>query len=143
MNRDSIRLLRECNAGIKMGASAIAKVMPHVHDPEMKAALGTCRETHNELGSRAHKLLKEAREDTKSVHPIAQMMSDAKVTMTVLMGGGDKKIADVMTDGCDMGIKSLNRYLNQYKNADKKSRALAEELIASEEYLEMSMRSHL
>ena len=71
------------------------------------------------------------------------MMSDAKVAMAVMMGGGDKKIADVMTDGCDMGIKSLNRYLNQYKNADKRSRNLAEELIASEEYLELSMRSHL
>ena len=64
--------LRECNAGIKMGASAIAKVMPHVKNPELKSALGTCRETHNELGSRAHKLLKKAHEDTKSTHPIAE-----------------------------------------------------------------------
>ena len=109
MNRDSIRLLRECNAGIKMGASAIAKVMPHVKDPELKSALGTCRETHNELGSRAHKLLKEAREDTKSTHPIAQMMSDAKVTMAVMMGGGDKKI------DLPIKIRAITVGMNRYK----------------------------
>ena len=126
-----------------MGASAIAKVMPHVKDHELKSKLSTCRDTHNALGNQTKRLLTEAREDTKSAHPIAQMMSDVKVSVSMMMGGGDKRIASVMTDGCDMGIKSLNRYLNQYKNADKRSRGIAEELIASEEYLELTMRSYL
>ena len=69
-------------------------------------------------------------------------MSDMKVRMKV-MEGGDDKIADVMTDGCDMGIKSLHRYLNQYKNADKEAKNIAERLIASEEYLEAKMRPFL
>ena len=143
MNRDSIKLLRECNAGIKMGTSAMAKVIPHVKDAGLKSGLSACRDTHNDLGIRTKRLLKEAHEDTKSVHPIAQLMSEIKVSASVMMGGADKRIAHVMTDGCDMGIKSLTSYLNQYKNADRKSRAIAEELIASEEMLEVTMRSYL
>ena len=48
-----------------------------------------------------------------------------------------------MTDGCDMGIKFLNKYLNQYKAADKEAKDIAKRLIASEEYLEASMRRFL
>lgn len=33
-----------------------------------------------------------------------------------------------MTDGCNMGIKSLSGYINEYKNADAKSMAIAEKL---------------
>ena len=32
----------------------------------------------------------------------------------MLQGNKDEQIADVMTDGCDMGIKSIARYLNKY-----------------------------
>ena len=48
-----------------------------------------------------------------------------------------------MTDGCDMGIKSISKYLNRYKYADNDARTLAKRLIASEEYLEARMREFL
>ena len=34
----------------------------------------------------------------------------------------DKTVANLITDGCNMGIKSLNKYLNQYKMADEISK---------------------
>ena len=34
-------------------------------------------------------------------------------------------VADLMTDGCNMGVKSLSRYLNQYKAADEQSKNIA------------------
>jgi hypothetical protein len=142
MNNDTVKLLRECNAGIKMGENAIKKVLPHTASEELKHTLNVCKNTHAELGDKTHSLLLSLDADTKPPHPVARFMSDMKVRMKV-MEGGDDKIADVMTDGCDMGIKSLHRYLNQYKNADKEAKNIAERLIASEEYLEAKMRSFL
>ena len=142
MNNDTVKLRRECNAGIKMGESAIKKVLPHTESKELKRTLEVCKNTHAELGDKTHGLLLSMNADTKPPHPIARFMSDMKVRMKV-MEGGDDKIADVMTDGCDMGIKSLHRYLNQYKDADKEAKNIAERLIASEEYLEAKMRSFL
>ena len=55
----------------------------------------------------------------------------------------DSKIADLMTDGCDMGIKSISKYLNKYKNASDDAKNIAKRLIASEEYLENKLRAHL
>ena len=142
MNSETAKLLRECNAGIKMGENAIKKVLPKVKSKELKDSLTVTKNTHAELGDKTHGLLLSMNEDTKPPHPVARFMSDMKVTMK-LMEGGDDKIADVMTDGCDMGIKSLNRYLNQYGNADKEAKDIAKRLIASEEYLEASMRKFL
>ena len=142
MNSDTVKLLKECNAGIKMGESAINKVLPHTHSDELKRSLQVTKNTHAELGDKTHSMLLSLGEDTKPPHPVARFMSDMKIRMKV-MEGGDDKIADVMTDGCDMGIKSLHKYLNKYKDADKEARNIADRLIASEEFLEARMRSFL
>ena len=141
--RDTVMLLRECNAGIKMGEDAIKALLPLTRDAEMKRALEVCKDTHAALGDETHKMLLRFGADTKDAHPMARMMSNAKIKMRMMMRGSDREIAALMTDGCDMGIKSLNKYLNEYKGAVKDARSLVSRLIASEEYLEESMRSHL
>ena len=55
----------------------------------------------------------------------------------------DQTIADLMTDGCNMGVKSLNRYLNQYKAADEVSQDIAKRLINLEEQLAKDIRKFL
>ena len=143
MNKDTENLLKECNAGIKMGENAIKKVLPRVKNKELKRALEVCQNTHANLGDRTHELLKRGGADTKPPHAVASVMSDMKINMKMMVNPSDSSIADLMTDGCNMGVKSLSRYLNQYKNADSRSKEIAKELIASEEYLSTSMREYL
>ncbi len=49
----------------------------------------------------------------------------------------DATVADLITDGCNMGVKSLNRYLNRYAAADEKAKTVAK-LIRLEEKLTQS-----
>ena len=143
MNTDTINLLRECNAGIKMGESAIKQVLPHAKNDELRHTLEVCKNTHATLGDETHALLISHGADTKDPHPVARAMSSMKICGQMMMKESDKSIADVMTDGCDMGIKSLSRYLNKYKNASEDAKSIAKRLIASEEYLENKIREHL
>ena len=140
---DTVMLLRECNAGIKMGEDAIKAMLPLTKDDEMKRVLEACKDTHATLGDETHKMLLRFGADTKDAHPIARLMSNAKIKMRMMMNGCDREIAGLMTDGCDMGIKSLHKYLNEYTGAVKDARTLAARIIASEEYLEESLRGHL
>ena len=55
----------------------------------------------------------------------------------------DESVADLITDGCNMGVKSLTKYLNKYKAADEISRDLANELITAEAKLAEDMREYL
>ena len=59
------------------------------------------------------------------------------------MDESDATIADLITDGCNMGVKSLSRYLNQYQAADEETKDIAKKLIKQEEELSIHMRSFL
>ena len=49
----------------------------------------------------------------------------------------------MITDGCNMGVKSLNKYLNQYQAADVKSKDITKRLINLEEKLAVDIRCYL
>ena len=143
MNSDTINLLMECNAGIKMGESAIKQLLPHAKDKELRHALEVTKNTHAALGDETHAMLQSGGHTPKSGHPIAKAMSSMKICATLMVKESDKSIAGLMTDGCDMGIKSLSGYLNKYKNASDEAKTIAKRLIASEEFLEGKLRSYL
>ena len=143
MNNDTVKLLRECNAGIKMGKSAIEAVLPHAKDSEIRRSLEICKSTHAKLGDETHEMLLEYEAPTKAPHQIVKTMSDMKIYTRMMIKNEDKTIADLMTDGCDMGIKSIHKYMNKYKAADDKAKSIAKRLVASEEYLELKMREFL
>ena len=143
MNNDTANLLRECNAGIKMGEDAIKRVLPHAKDGELRHTLEVCKNTHAALGDETHRMLIDRGVDTRDPHPVIRAMSDAKICTKMMMKNTDEAIADIMTDGCDMGIKSLHRYMNKYPNATSEAKELAKRLIASEEYLESKLRNYL
>ena len=59
------------------------------------------------------------------------------------MKESDDTIADLMTEGCNMGIKSLNKYLNKYEAADEKSKDITKKLIRIEDKLSNELREYL
>lgn len=63
--------------------------------------------------------------------------------MKLAVKESDATIADLMTDGCNMGVKSLNKYLNKYKAADEVSKDITKRLINLEEKLAVDIRQFL
>lgn len=140
---DTIKLLRECDAGIKMGVSSLDEVLDYVHDEKLEEALKEYREEHNELQSEILTLLEKCQDDGKEPNPIAKSMSWVKTNAKLVMDESDHTIADLVTDGCNMGVKSLNRYLNQYKAADEKTKNITKKLIRLEEKLTAEVQKFL
>ena len=81
--------------------------------------------------------------DGKDPSYIAKSMSWMKSKMKMTMDNSDSTVADLITDGCNMGIKSLHKYLNEYKNADKEAKELCNKLVAIEEKLSRELRPYL
>lgn len=140
---DTIKLLRECDAGIKMGTASIADVLNKVRDEKLKEMLENGKEQHQKLQEELEGLLDEFHDDGKEPNPMAQGMSWIKTNVKLAMDDSDATIAELMTDGCDMGAKSLSRYLNQYEAADHKAKAFARKLIKLEEDLCQDLRGYL
>ena len=140
---DTIKLLRECDAGIKMGVASIDDVLGHVQSEDLSGMLTKCKQEHETLQQEVDSLLSKYHDDGKKPNPIAKGMSWMKTNMKLSMEDTDATVADLMTDGCNMGVKSLNRYLNQYKAADEVSKDITKRLIHLEESLTSDMRSFL
>ncbi len=140
---DTIKLLRECDAGIKMGVSSIAEVIEHVESKDFKEKLSTCKAEHEKLKSESQQMLDDFHDDGKNPDPMAKGMSWIKTNMMLAVNETDATIADLMTDGCNMGVKSLNKYLNQYEAADERSKDITKRLINLEEQLAVDIRQYL
>lgn len=143
MEDDTIKLLRECNAGIKMGVSTLDDVMEHVQEDSLRNLLTRSKETHTRLGNTTHEYLKAYHDEGKEPAMMAKVMSKMKTTMKLDDEGPDSAIAELVTDGCNMGIKSLYRYMNQYPIAEDKVKKLAREVADAEETLVKDLRAYL
>ena len=143
IEQDTIKLLRECDAGVKMGVASIEDVLDHTEAPHFRRLLENCKDEHLKLKTEIQTQLDKFQDEGKNPNPIAKGMSWMKTNMKLNMEDTDATIADLMTDGCNMGVKSLSRYLNQYKAADEFSKDITKRLIHLEAQLSTDIRQYL
>ena len=143
IHEDTINLLKECNAGVKMGVSSIDEILRDAQDPKLVKILSSSKDEHCRLGDETRRLLNSYDEEGKDPNPMAKSMSWIKTNVMMAMDAGDDTIADLLTDGCNMGVKSLSRYLNKYAAADAKSKDIAKKLISMEADLACQLRDYL
>lgn len=142
-DQDSVRLLRETNAGIQMGMSSIDDIIDDIDNTELRTVMSDARKEHEQLGGEAHEMLLRYGCDTKEPHPIAKAMSTIKTNVKMAAEHDDKAAAELLTDGCNMGVKKLNQYLNDYSKADPEIKSLTKKVIRSEEKLCKDVRAYL
>ena len=143
IEHDTIELLRECDAGIQMGIGSIDEVKDHVGNVEFRGQLDNYQCEYAQLQNEIQNLLHKYNDEGKDPNPLAKGMAWMKTNMTIAVNESDCAIADIITDGCNMGIKSLNKYLNQYKAADESSKDFAKRLINLQERQVKEMRQYL
>ena len=143
IEHDTIRLLRECDAGIKMGIASIDDVLEHVDSDKLHTLLTDCRNEHSKLQTEIQGLLGKYHDDGKNPNPFAKGMSHMKTAMKLGMEESDATVAALMTDGCNMGVKSLNQYLNQYEAASERSKDITKRLIHLEQQLTRDIQGYL
>ena len=143
IEQDTIKLLRECDAGIKMGVASIEDVIDDVKSEDFKKMLEKSHSHHQKLQDEIQVLLDKYHDDGKEPNPIAKGMSYVKTNLKLAVDPSDSTIADLMTDGCNMGLKSLTKYLNEYEAADETSKKLAKKVIGVEESLAQDIKEYL
>ena len=143
IEQDTVKLLRECDAGVKMGISSINEVIDYVDDGNFRRCLEACKDQHKKLDGEINGMLERYGDDGKEPAAVAKGMSWLKTNVMLAANDSDSTVADLMTDGCNMGVKSLNKYMNKYKAADEASKDIAKRLVNLEEKLAVDIRSYL
>lgn len=142
-SNDTVELLKQCNSGSKMAVNALDEVLPMVDSAKMRDLLRDNKAHHAELGNKLHDLIEAegAREEDPPM--MAKVMSDMSIGAKLIMHPNDKEIASILTDGCNMGIKSVNEYLNKYGEASGEAKRVSGELIDLEQQLMGDLTQYL
>jgi hypothetical protein len=133
MNGDSINLLKECNAGCKSGTNSMEQVKPYIENEKLKSIINEYNDKHIKLGDECHQMLNEHNEGEKDPQVMAKAFSWISTEIKLWLDNDDHKIADMMFDGCNMGIKSISKYINKYEAASYESMNLAKQLVKIEQ----------
>ena len=140
---DTINLLKECDAGTKTAVNSIKEVLDNVESEALLSLLTDSLSEHEDIGNEIAAALRENGCQGKDPNPMARVMSWMKINFKMLEKGDDKTIAALMLDGCNMGVKQLSTYLNQYENADDNSKRITKRLINREEKLAGELKNYL
>ncbi|MBE6563066.1 MAG: hypothetical protein E7660_04955 [Ruminococcaceae bacterium] len=143
MKNDTVNLLKECDAGVKTAVNSIDEVLDNVHSEKLRSIMNDSRKTHQELGDDIHRALNENNAPGKDPNPMARAMSWMKINWKLAEKPTDGTIANLMYDGCAMGIKSLSGYINQYPTADNTAMDYAKKLVDIEDSLMKDLRAFM
>ena len=143
MSMDTVKLLRECSSGVKMGITTIDDGLDKTESEGLYLLLKDSRNEHSKLEEEIEVLLSHLGDDGKEPHPIAKGMARMKSNAVLTVEESDKKIADLITDGCNNGVKCLHRYLNEYADSDDQAKQIARRLVNIEERLAVDLRNYL
>ncbi|MBP3488068.1 MAG: hypothetical protein J6K53_06695 [Roseburia sp.] len=143
INEDTISLLRECNSGTQMAVYSINEILETAKDQKFRDILTSSKHQHEKLGNELHILLQKYGDSTKDPGVIAKGMSWMKTNAKLVLDDSDRVCASLITDGCNMGTKTMQRHLNEYLAADKEAKQKAESLISMEENLACEIKPFL
>ena len=143
MKEHTIALLTECEAGLKMATSSMEQTLPKLTDPGFKTMFQDYYTKHAKLQEECRRQLKEQEECgnqyEKNPPLVAKFMADMKIARC----DDREEVADFYTDGCNMGMKSVAKYLNKYMQASEESISLARKIIKLEQHFMEDLRAYL
>ena len=96
IEQDTIKLLRECDAGVKMGVESIDSVMGHVKDREFRFILNESKDRHSRLDSEIREQLDRFGDDGKDPSAMAKGMSAVKME-TAYLRAAKELVKDVLS----------------------------------------------
>lgn len=143
MNGDTIELLKQVNSGCKMATNSLEQLHEYAKEPSLCNLIEKYDKKHIQIGDKIHILLNKDEKSERDPGSMAKAMSYLTTEMKMMIEKDAHKIADILIDGCNMGIKTLHEYMNRYQDADAKSIALARELISCEKEMSEQLYAYL
>ena len=133
MEDHTIALLQECSQGCKMGIKSINQISEYVSDQKLKRIIEKYRGEHQRIEAETDRLLSMIGKEGKQPEMMASAMSWISTEMKMMMKDDDKQAAKIMTEGCDMGVRTICGFINQYAAASQAAIGLAKNLVKTEE----------
>lgn len=143
MNEDTKKLLEECNYGCKMAVESMEQILEYVDDEELEKLIICYMEKHIKIEEKSSVLLEEAEQGEKSPGIVASTFAWLTVEMKLMMKDDNHQVTKILMNGCNMGIQSVSKSINDYHEANGESKQIAKELVDIEEDFMKKLKEYL
>ena len=125
MDTATYEVLKECSTGCKMALNSIEQLAVYLKDQDMQDLFCKYKEEYVQIEKEAARLSGGETEEEKISEKAAETFAWFSAEMKLLLNDDHAKIAEMMIDGANMGIKSITEKRNRYPEAEKESISLA------------------
>ena len=143
MDKQTVTLLKECNAGCKMAVGSIDRIKEFLMNAELEQTLTAYKEQHKKLEEESSKLLAELGERGQQPDKIASAFSWITTEVKLLVKDDSTQIAKILMNGCNMGIQSISECMNKCPEASHDSISVAKKLVKCEEKFMEDLKKYL
>lgn len=143
MAEQTLQLLDECNSGCKMAINSMKQIRDFIQDEKLASIINSYTQKHQDLEAETGRQLLEYGKTGDEPGLMATAMSWISTEAKLVLKDDVRQIAKIVMDGCNMGIQSVSKYMNQYVSASAESKKLAKKLIQTEENLMGEMKQFL
>lgn len=143
MDRQTVKLLKECNAGCKMAINSMERLKDFLMNADLEQTLTASKEQHKKLEEESSKLLADMGECGQQPDKLAAAFSWITTEVKLMVKDDSTQIAKILMNGCNMGIQSISECMNQCPDASHDSIAVAKKLVKCEEKLMENLKQYL
>lgn len=136
------QLYQEVYRGCKMGGDSIVNLLPKVTDEGLRSELTAQLERYEEFASRAREQLFDMDKTPKEENPLTKLSAKMGVAMNTMIDATSSHIAQMIIEGCSMGITELLKVIHAYGEKDEAEK-LAREVVSFEESCSENMKKYL
>ena len=141
--KKSEEVLAEVHRNCQLALQSISNILPETDDTELREELMRQHEEYERIGGKAATIARDKNIELKNPGPIKKAMMWTSIKMSTMSDDSRAHIAEMMVQGTVMGITALKSTLSDMSTdyADEEIKALAKELLASEEKFEKKWKS--
>lgn len=143
MQDDTRELLQECSKGCKMAIESLDQIMEFVDDSKLCKLIDDSKDKHHEIEKKAAEMLSQVGVKDEAPGKMTSAFSWMTTEVKMMLNENNNQAVKIIMNGCNMGIQTISEKLNQLRDADEKSRTLAENLVKEEERLMKELKAYL
>ena len=114
-----------------------------MRNPALRKVLEESRDDHKRLLNENSNILKGYHQNDRDIGAMTKLMAHMSADMKLDINDSDRVIANIITKGCDTGIRNLRKYVNEYAASDLAAVDTARKLVTVEENLKDNIAMYL
>ena len=111
MDTSTYEILKECNSGCRMAVNSIEQLVVYLKNQELQELFSKYKEDYEKMERESIRLSEGKLQEEKFSEKAAETFAWISAEVKMMFNDDTSKIAEMMIDGANMGIKSITEKL--------------------------------